>query len=217
MDVEVAGRLALEPAGSLERRIIEGARDCCSRYGWAKTTLDDIARAAGLSRATLYRAFPGGREAVKAAVNRHDTIDFFQRIEAELAGATDLTAMLVAGMTIAARRLADDAELQFSLEHEPGEVLPQFLFRGLDDIFALCHVFVAPHLQRFVDHDEAVRLSELLARLVLSHLLEPDGFVDLTDPDATERLVRTRILPGLRLRSDAPPHLAALAAATSGR
>jgi len=227
----VAGRLALDPPGSLERRIIDAARDCCGRYGWSKTTLDDIARSAGLSRATLYRAFPGGRAAVKAAVTRYETVDFFQQIEAELVGVDDLPTMLTVGLTAASRRLADDADLQFSLQHEPGEVLPQFLFRGLDDIFSLCRVFVAPHLQRFLGADEAVATSELLARLVVMHLLSPGGSVDLTDRSAAEHLVRTRILPGLAVRVPTAPSSdtggaaselhanspAPLAAATHGR
>lgn len=204
----MAGRLPLDPPGSVERRIIDAARDCCSRYGWAKTTLDDIARTAGTSRATLYRAFPGGRAAVKAAVTRHETVDFFQQIESELVGVEDIATMLTVGLTTASRRLADDAELQFSLQHEPGEVLPQFLFRGLDDIFSLCRIFVAPHLGRFLEPDEAVAVSELLARLVVMHLLSPGGSVDLTDRSAADRFVRSRILPGLSIRTPAEPSTA---------
>ena len=41
---------------------------CLARYGTAKTTVDDIARQAGVSRATIYRVFPGGRDEILAAV-----------------------------------------------------------------------------------------------------------------------------------------------------
>ena len=45
-------------------RITAGALVCIARWGTAKTTLDDIAREAGCSRATIYRLFPGGKRAV---------------------------------------------------------------------------------------------------------------------------------------------------------
>lgn len=186
----------LAPPGSAERRVIDGARECCHRYGWTKTTLDDVADAAGMSRATVYRVFPGGRAAVKDAVRRHDTIVFLTELEGALAG-DDLEIMLVEALVTAATKLRDDTDLQFALDNEPGEVLPGFLFRGLDGIFSLSRAFIAPHLERHLPADEAVRVAELLARLVVTHLLEPEHFPDLGDRTVVEALVHTRILPGL--------------------
>ena len=93
--LQVANRLPREDPDSVEGRIIAAARECCRQWGWAKTSLDDVARAAGMSRATVYRYFPGGRAALKEAVSRHDTIDFFCVLETEaLAGAEDLAGLL---------------------------------------------------------------------------------------------------------------------------
>ena len=39
---------------------MEGALVCIGRYGMAKTTVDDVARASGVSRATIYRYSPVG-------------------------------------------------------------------------------------------------------------------------------------------------------------
>lgn len=49
------------------RQIVEAARDCFLRYGYAKTSLDDIARAASLSRPLLYRKYRN-KEEIFAAV-----------------------------------------------------------------------------------------------------------------------------------------------------
>ncbi len=49
-------------------RIIDGALVCLARHGTVKTTVDDVAREAGVSRATVYRAFPGGRDEILGAV-----------------------------------------------------------------------------------------------------------------------------------------------------
>ena len=40
---------------------MEATARCCERWGVEKVTVDDIARESGVSRATLYRVFPGGR------------------------------------------------------------------------------------------------------------------------------------------------------------
>ena len=43
----------------LEERIVEAACACFERYGIAKTTIEDVARGAGVSRQTVYRHFSG--------------------------------------------------------------------------------------------------------------------------------------------------------------
>jgi hypothetical protein len=132
-----------------------------------------------------------------AAVNRHGTILFLQRLNQALRDPDDLEAVLTDGLHVSAAMLADDADLQFALEHEPGQVLPTFAYRGLDGIFALTRAYFVPSLLRHLPEEEAGRVAELVARLVVIHLLEPQSFVDLSDRDVARRLVRTRIMPGL--------------------
>ena len=60
---------------TVRERILEATYACVARYGLAKTTVEDTAREARLSRATVYRYFPGGKdqlvsEAIDAASNR---------------------------------------------------------------------------------------------------------------------------------------------------
>jgi AcrR family transcriptional regulator len=51
-------------------RILEAAEVLFARHGLDKTTLADIARRAGLSKATLYHHFPAGKESIfREAVN----------------------------------------------------------------------------------------------------------------------------------------------------
>ncbi|MGH9304253.1 MAG: TetR/AcrR family transcriptional regulator [Acidimicrobiales bacterium] len=57
-----------------------GTYGCISRVGVAATSLDDAARAAGVSRATLYRYFPGGREELMSAVINWQTLLFFHQL-----------------------------------------------------------------------------------------------------------------------------------------
>ncbi len=74
-----------------ERRILEAARELFVRYGYDKTTVDDVAREAGVAKATVYRYWCS-KEALFGtllyrelrAVNR----DFLARVEADPAGGT---------------------------------------------------------------------------------------------------------------------------------
>src|SRR5437899_12833369 len=116
--------IARAPAESPPARVLAATIACISRWGLAKTTLDDIAREAGLRRATVYRLFPGGKDVVvRAAVAAE--VDALERgLATRLAGCEALEDVLVATITYLTRTLEDHVVLQFLLEHEPDQVLP---------------------------------------------------------------------------------------------
>ena len=59
---------SLGPMDGPRQRILEATYACVARWGLSKTTVEDAAREAGLSRATVYRYFPGGRDELIDAV-----------------------------------------------------------------------------------------------------------------------------------------------------
>ena len=61
------GPAATERTSPHRVRIIDGTLICLARHGTMKTTVDDIARRSGVSRATVYRVFPGGRDEILGA------------------------------------------------------------------------------------------------------------------------------------------------------
>jgi len=177
-------------------RLADAALRCIARQGIAKTTLDDVARAAGCSRATVYRVFPGGKDGLLSAVVDTEVARFFSALALPMGAASDLEDVLVVGMTEAARRITGHPGLSFLLEHEPEVVLPHLTFSHMDGILAVSSTFTAPFLGRWLDHEEAKRVAEWAARIVLSHLLCPADGVELTDEIRVRRLVRTFMLPG---------------------
>src|SRR5688572_23837277 len=90
------------PVEALEDRLVAAMLECIGRWGVAKTTADDIARAAGVSRATLYRAFPGGKEVAFEALLRHELGRFFALVERRFDEADSLEDLLVVGAVEAA-------------------------------------------------------------------------------------------------------------------
>ncbi len=177
-------------------RILDAARDCVARVGLSKTTVDDVAREAGCSRATLYRHFAGKQPLLDALVERE-----ISRLDMELAGVvTDVdnlagacTALVVAG----AEALLDHPALATVLAVEPTVLLPALSFDGSAELHRRARLLVATHLRRFVDSDRtAERLAELLVRIVVSHLSSPAPQAPITDPEIAGRMVERYIVPG---------------------
>jgi AcrR family transcriptional regulator len=179
-------------------RVIDGALSCLATQGVAKTTLDDVARHAGCSRATVYRVFPGGKDAVLQAAFDTEVSRFFSGLAVPMGEADNLEDVLVAGITEAASRVSGHRALTYLLDHEPELVLPHLAFAHFDDMLSVTCAFTAPFLGRWLDTAEARRVAEWAARIVLSYLSCPVDGVDLTAVSDVRRLVRQFVLPGIR-------------------
>src|SRR3974390_501568 len=94
----VVRHLGTDDRSSQRVRIVDATLRRMATHGVRKTTLDDVAREAGVSRATLYRTFPGGKEAVLAAVVETEAARFFSALAVVMGEAHDLEDVLVAGM-----------------------------------------------------------------------------------------------------------------------
>lgn len=182
----------------LAARLIAAALRCVARWGVAKTTLDDIAREAGCSRATVYRAFPGGKDALFAAVVGAEVARLHGAVAGAIAAHDDLEDAVTAAIVAVGRHLEGHAALQFLLAHEPGLVLPHLAFHELDALLARV-ASVGPSLfTRFLgSDDEASALAEWVTRIVISYTCSPSVGVQLTDDTSVRRLVRAFVLPGL--------------------
>ena len=193
----------MEPTAA---RICDATLRCVARWGVTKTTLEDVAREAGVGRATIYRTFQGGKGHVLRAVLTRETTRFLAEVEAAIAGADGLEDVVVAGVTSAARQLAGHEALQYLLAHEPDVVLPHVAFQRMGDLFDVVAAFADPHLARFLpDREHRARAAEWLARVVLTYVFNPVDGVDLADPAAARHLVRTFVLPGLLAATATPP------------
>lgn len=183
-------------------RLLEATYECIARDGIAETSLETAARAAGVSRATLYRYFPGGREELVGEVITWETMRFFGRLADAVADAPDVETLLVEGIVFARRSIDSHEVLQRILGAEPELLTPQL---GVDTprIMSLVKSFFITRLGDFqvggvvlkegVDLDSA---AEYCARMSLSFISSP-GRWDLEDPSQVRLLVRSEILAGL--------------------
>jgi AcrR family transcriptional regulator len=178
-------------------RVIDATLTCLARQGTAKTTVDDIARAAGVSRATVYRVFPGGRDELLAAVVDTEMARLFSALGVRLGEAGDLTEALVGGIVEASTRIRDHQALAYLVEHEPGLVLGHLAFDESERLLTTASRFTAPFLARWMSPDEAGRVAEWATRIVLSYAIAPSAHMDLTDVGRATHLVETFMLPGI--------------------
>ncbi len=188
----VAARAGRPPAA---QRITAGALVCIARWGMAKTTLDDIAREAGCSRATIYRLFPGGKRAVLDATGEVELARILHELSVSLERTETLDDLLVVAISESVRAIRRHPALQYLIEHEPGEVLAHVSFDELDPLLAVATAFGTPYLARYVDPATAAATAEWVTRLIVSYGIEPCRQLD--DPALARTLVETFILPGL--------------------
>lgn len=180
---------------SVEDRVLDAARAAVERWGLAKLTIDDIAVEAGVSRATLYRMFPGGKDVLFEALRVREINDFFTRLGAHLDPATDLEDLVVRTVVLATRELRDDQHLAAMLAAEPGDTLGQFTVEGLPRIIRAASALLLPLVDPYLPRSESSQLVELLARLVISYFLAPSDHVDLGEPASARRFLTTFVLP----------------------
>ena len=70
------------------------------------------------------------------------------------------------------------------LAAERGEVLGELTVDGLPRVIRMATMFITPLAERYISHEAAVRVVEVLARLVISNFLAPSELVDFTNHDS---------------------------------
>lgn len=187
----------------VRRRVLEGAYECIGRHGMAKTTVDDVATASGVSRATIYRLFPGGKDEVLRDTVGWEMDRFFLHLGDALGDAGDFAEFLERALPLARRELLEHVVLQKVLETEP-ERLTALITVQQDRIITAIAAHFLPLLERdrtaglVRPEVELAPVAEYVARLSLSLMASP-GRHDLSDPVEVHRLVRCELLGGVLL------------------
>jgi AcrR family transcriptional regulator len=178
-----------------EKRVLDAAKRCCERWGVEKVTVDDIARESGVSRATLYRLFPGGKDVLFDALHARERAEFFDALTAQVGETDDLEDLVVRLVVTATRELRSDVHLAVMLASEPGVALSELTVDGMPQIIRVANDYLGPILKPHLDPDVAEPLIDLLVRITISYFLAPSDHVDLGDSDSARAFLR----PGLAL------------------
>jgi len=181
--------------------ILDAAYDLFCRQGIQRTTMEDVARRARVSRITVYRRMVS-KEALVEAVLLRDFRQYVDRFLADLAGARTVADRVVTGFVSSLRATRSNPLMTGLMQAEPGSVAPSIL--GEDGrVLAAVTRFLAGQLrleQRAgnVGPDVDVDVvAELMVRLSASFFLSPSEVIDLDDDEQVADIARRYLVPML--------------------
>lgn len=184
---------------STRERIIDAADECFGKYGVAKTTVEDIAAAAGLSRATVYRSVTGGREELILAVLLRDLSRFLDRLAGRLGEQRTVQDGIVEGIIDAVAFVRGEPRISYLLVPEAAGHTQAAVAGAAEHVLALCRDYVRPHfdvaqrqglLRADIDVEGTV---EFLFRVITSLIMMDRK----RSADETRAFLRTYVVPVL--------------------
>ena len=183
----------IHPVSEMESRILDATKTCIERWGVSRFTVNDVCEMVNISRATIYRIFPGGKEVLLEALHVRSLDEFFATLLAHTQGATSLEDLLVRCVVVATTELRNDEHLALMLATEPGTTLTQFTVGGMPRIVRIASAYLAPLIADFIPRSEADELVEVLVRLVISYFLAPSERFDFTNQDSVAKFLRSNL------------------------
>lgn len=180
-------------------RILDAALAEYLDHGMRRNSVEDIARRAGIGRATLYRRFTTRDDLVEAVLAR-ECRRFFAGIAEATRGLPTLADRLVEGFVVGLRAARDQPLLRRMLTIEPDLCLPFLTVRGGPALTVLREFLVG----QYRDSDEATAgtlhldvemAAEILARLSISLVLTPDTVLPLATDEEVRAMARRYLAP----------------------
>ncbi|NOX30840.1 MAG: TetR/AcrR family transcriptional regulator [Actinobacteria bacterium] len=183
---------------TVRERVLDGARVAAFKFSLQRLTVEDVGRECGVSRATIYRHFLGGREQIVADLVADELDRFLTHLAVAVDGIDDVARVLAVGLMSAREFLAQHELLQRILAIEPEIVLP-YLTVATDRLLELIGGFLTPFVEQASRIDDVEATCEYLARLFLSYATA-SGSWDLADPVAVDELIQTQFLASFTVR-----------------
>jgi len=197
-DQILAELLAPHAASAIDgtsERILDAALERFLLVGLRRTTVEDVARRAGVGRVTVYRRIGHKRELVEAVILR-ETRRVIARVASEISGLESAEQRLVEGFVLGLRAVRTHPLLERLLETEPEDLLP-YLTLEAGESMAVGRRFVAQQIVgetpgRNQDRELA---AEIITRLAHSLVLTPDGGIPLDDEHGLREFARNFLAP----------------------
>ncbi|MEU7892589.1 TetR family transcriptional regulator [Nonomuraea sp. NPDC049152] len=176
---------------SANERILDAAYERFLAFGVRRTTVDDVARQAGLARITVYRRFARKNDLVHGVMLR-ELRRFLRDFERAVAPLPTAAEQVVEGFAVTLRVVRGHSLLARLLVTEPETILPH-LTTGAAPYLAVAREFVAAHL----DSPDAEAIAEMFVRVSLSFLLTPSSAIPLETDDQARAFARRHLVPFL--------------------
>lgn len=193
----VTPELQAEEADPAVTRILDAALELFEDVGIRKSTIEDIARRAGIDRVTVYRRV-GSKNDVAQAVIAREAQRLFERVSAGIAAEDSLEERVVAAFTGLTLGLRDHALFNRLVRLEPNETLPKVTTQASDMLATGIHWSVAVLARPDASAAERADLTariEIIARFVHSTLLTRQAVLELGGEAQLADFARRYIVP----------------------
>jgi TetR/AcrR family transcriptional regulator, repressor for uid operon len=185
--------------GGVGERILEAALKCFEEVGIRRTSMDDIARAAGVGRMTVFRRFEGKDQLTHFVLLRVG-VEVTELARAAFAGAQDLETGLTDALVVAVQALRDRPLFVKVLRTEPEVFLRSLTGDGLSMIEVIrrsVSAWLGGSGGGPLGDEDAELVAEGITRLGVSLVLSPDGPIPLYDDNGLREYLGRYVVPGI--------------------
>ena len=179
-------------------RLLDAAGACFRKFGIAKTTVEDVAKEAKVSRATVYRYF-SGRDAIVSGVILRETEGYLARVRPRVEEHPDLGDALLEFVEVTLRAARRDETVGLLFTTDEGLDASGILQEASVALFEMVEEFLGPlladradQLRCGIDSGDA---AEWILRTILS-FLTVSGPTRRTQA-GLDAYLRKLLLPGL--------------------
>lgn len=191
----------VEDTDETTARVLDAAYEQFCRMGIRRSTMEDVARRAGVSRITVYRRFTT-KDALVEHVVRREFRWYFDRFRTDIEHAASAADRVELGFASALRAIRGNPLIGGLMEAEPDLLVPSMINDG-GRTLATVRRFLAGqlrqeqatgHVAAAVDVD---LVAEMMVRVSASFLVIPSELVDIDDDEQVRAVARRFLVPML--------------------
>lgn len=182
----------------MQRRILDAASDLFVTFGLRRTTIEDIAKKAGVGRPTVYRRF-GDKETIVNAVLRRESRRMVLDVGDKVKDISPPELLLVRSFVMGVQTVARHPLTKRLLESEPEDILPYLTLKA-SPLLDIGHFLTAEYVRAQQKEGQLLGMDvdyalEVLGRLFISIIITPSRRLRADDDESLERLAKEFLLP----------------------
>jgi AcrR family transcriptional regulator len=194
-----------DDSDEITTRVLDSAYEQFCRMGIRRSTMEDVAKRAGVSRITVYRRF-ATKDALVEQVIRREFRRYFDQFLVDIEQARTLADRVVLGFVSSLQAIRRNPLIGGLMDVEPDVLVPSMI-GDEGRTLATVQRFVAGQLRReqhagnLATEVDVELVAEMMARVSASFLLVPSHVVDIDDDAQLRALAWQFLVPML----DSPP------------